>query len=130
MKNKYFKSFILTLLLLSPALIFSQNKSSNKEAFNIKLKVNGLPKDSSIFLAYYYGDKQYIKDTAKVDATGSFAFSGKEALPGGIYMAVLPGRKYFEFIVKEQSFGMETDTSDYITNMKIKGSTENALFYD
>ncbi|HEX8548870.1 MAG TPA: thioredoxin-like domain-containing protein, partial [Cytophagaceae bacterium] len=130
MKNNHFKSLFLLFLLLSPAVIFGQNKSSGKDAYNIKLKVNGLPKDSSIFLAYYYGDKQYIKDTAKVDANGSFSFSGKEALPGGIYMAVLPGRKYFEFILKEQFFGLETDTNDYVANMKIKGSSENTIFYD
>jgi thiol-disulfide isomerase/thioredoxin len=97
-------------------------------AYSIKIKVKGL-KDTVVYLAYHYGDKQYLKDTARVDSKGSFTFDGKEVLPGGIYMAVLPDKRYFEFIVSEQFFSLETDTSDYVRHMKVTGSVENKLFY-
>ncbi|HXA01669.1 MAG TPA: redoxin domain-containing protein [Cytophagaceae bacterium] len=97
-------------------------------AYSIKIKVKGL-KDTVVYLAYHYGDKQYLKDTARIDSKGLFIFDGKEALPGGIYMAVLPDKRYFEFIVSEQFFSLETDTADYVRHMKVTGSAENKLFY-
>lgn len=97
--------------------------------YEIKLTIKGL-KDQNIQLAYYFGDKQYIKDSARVDGNGKLVFKGEEVLPGGVYIAVLPSRKYFEMIVdKEQKFSMETDTTDLIASMKVKGSNDNELFY-
>lgn len=123
MKNAL-TSFVLTVCF-SVACV----SSSFGQGYSLKLRVKGL-KDTTCYLAYHYGDKQYLKDTAAVDKNGYFTFEGKEALPGGIYMAVLPDKRYFEIIVTEQSFSMETDTSDYIMGMKVKGSEENKLFYD
>ncbi len=98
--------------------------------YEIKVNVKGLS-DSTCQLAYYFGDKQYIKDSAKADAKGNLIFKGQEDLPGGIYMIVLPGKKYFEMIVdKEQHFSLESDASDLVTNMKVKGSKDNEIFYD
>jgi len=114
--------FIIFLLL--PFSIVAQ-----KTAYTIKCKVAGL-KDTTVYLANYYGDKQYIQDTVKVDSQGRFTFSGKESKPGGIYLVVLPGKKYFEFIFTEPNFSLETDTLDYVKNMKVKGSVENQLFFD
>ena len=36
--------------------------------------------DTTCILAYYFGDKQYAKDTAEIDANGSFLFEGSETL--------------------------------------------------
>jgi thiol-disulfide isomerase/thioredoxin len=77
--------------------------------YEIKVTVKGLS-DSTCQLAYYFGDKQYIKDSAKADTKGNLIFKGPEDLPGGIYMVVLPGKKYFD--------------------MKVKGSKDNEIFYD
>jgi thiol-disulfide isomerase/thioredoxin len=98
--------------------------------YEIKVNVKGLS-DSTCQLAYYFGDKQYIKDSAKADAKGNLIFKGQEDLPGGIYMIVLPGKKYFEMIVdKEQRFSLESDEADLVANMKVKGSKDNEIFYD
>jgi thiol-disulfide isomerase/thioredoxin len=98
-------------------------------AYAIKIRVKGI-KDTVCYLAYHFGDKQYLRDTARVDSKGSFVFDGKETLPGGIYMAVLPDKRYFEFIVSEQFFTLETDTADYVRHMKVTGSEENKVFYN
>ena len=98
--------------------------------YAIKIKVNGL-KDTVCYLANYYGDKQYLKDTAQVDKKGNFTFEGNTKLEGGIYLIVLPGNKYFEAIItNEQHFSMETDTGNFIAQMKIKNSAENTVFYE
>jgi thiol-disulfide isomerase/thioredoxin len=100
------------------------------KGYEIKVNVKGLS-DSTCQLAYYFGDKQYIKDSAKADTKGNLVFKGDEDLPGGIYMVVLPGKKYFEMIVdKEQYFNLETDNADLVANMKAKGSKDNEVFYD
>ena len=98
--------------------------------YKFTVKVNGIV-DSTCYIGHYYGQYQYVDDTAKANAKGEIVFDGKEALPGGIYFVILPKKKYFEFIVnKEQVFSLETDTADFVKNMKVKGSNENKLFYD
>ncbi|MBO9698698.1 MAG: DUF5106 domain-containing protein [Sporocytophaga sp.] len=103
--------------------------SEGQPTYSFKFKVNGLS-NTSCFLAYHYGDKKYLKDTAKVDAEGNFTFEGNNPLDGGAYLVVLPDKSYFEIIVNEQNFKMETDTADYVKNMKITGSEENTIFYN
>ncbi|MEP7170239.1 MAG: redoxin domain-containing protein [Bacteroidota bacterium] len=101
------------------------------QGHQLKITVHGVPKDSMCRLANYYGDKQYLQDSALADAHGTVIFHGDQPLPGGIYLYVLPDHKYFEMVVdKEQNFEMETDTGDYVKGMKIKGSKDNTLFYD
>ncbi len=125
------KTFGKTTLVLFLFLFFQHSFAANPPGYSIKIRVKGL-KDTTCYLAYHFGDKQYLKDTAKVDAKGNFTFEGKKPLEGGIYMAVLPGKRYFEIIVSgtENNFSMETDTADYAKNMKVKGSEENTIFYE
>src|SRR6185437_2319907 len=124
------KNFCKTALALWAILLVQFSFAANPPGYSIKIRVKGIH-DTTCFLAYHFGDKQYLRDTAKVDAKGNFTFEGKE-LPGGIYMAVLPGKRYFEIIVSgtENNFSMETDTADYSKYMKVKGSEENILFYN
>lgn len=99
-------------------------------SYNITIKVNGAP-NTKFLLGYYYGDKQYIKDSATTDAAGKMVFKGKEQLQGGIYLIASADKALlFDFIVTEQNFSLETDTLDYSGNMKVKGSDENALFFE
>ena len=101
-----------------------------QSGYEIQIQVDGFSQNEA-YLAYYYGDKQYIKDTASA-AKGSFTFQGEEALDGGIYMVVMPpSNKYFELMVdKDQHFTVRTDTVDFVANMKIEGSKENVIFYE
>ena len=82
-------------------------------------------------LACYYGDKNYIKDSAKANAKGEVIFAAAEKYPQGIYLFVPPSKKYFDFVMDDvQNFSLETDTVDYIKHMKVKGSDENKFFYE
>jgi len=115
--------FTLVFFVASLSGLFAQ------EGFDIGVKVKGFDA-SEAYLAYYFGEKQYIKDTVQ-SSDGTFRFKGEEALDGGIYLVVLPPTNtYFELIIdKDQHFDVETDTSDFVKQMKIKGSSENELFY-
>jgi thiol-disulfide isomerase/thioredoxin len=105
--------------------------SVSAAGMNIKLTVKGL-EGSNMILANYYGDKQYVKDTFDFDKKGSITFKADTMLPGGIYLAVFPalGNRYFEFVISESAFSLETDTFDLTAHMKVTGSEENRLFYD
>ena len=119
------KRFFLSLILCTAAFA-----AKAQSGYNIKVKFTGL-KDTVAYLGNYYGDKQYLQDTSRIDKNGLVVFSGKEKLPGGLYLVVTPRKTYFEIVVdKEQNFSLETDTADFIGSMKIKGSTDNELFYE
>ena len=131
---------LLLLLLICFVFIYSNAFSSvngdkttdTKDSYTIKVKINGI-KDTICMLAYYYGDKKYIRDTVKVDSKGNCVFKSDTSINGGVYLAVLPNKTYFEFIIagkNEHNFSLETDTSNFIEKMKVNGSVENKVFYD
>ncbi len=109
-------------------LMFSNIVAQSQSGYQIKGTVKGVA-DTTCMLAYYFGDKQYAKDTADIDANGSFFFKGNEPLKGGIYMIVFPEGKYAEIIVSEQRFSFTTDISNLVGSMKFKNSKENDVFY-
>jgi peroxiredoxin len=115
--------------LLFFSLIFSSVAVAGNGA-DIKVKIGGL-KDTICFLAHYYGDKQFIVDTGRIDHNGRAVFKTKEKLPGGIYLIATPSKKYFEIIIdKEQDFSVETDTLDLMNHVIVKGSQDNTYFYE
>ena len=116
----------LLLLLLVPAFSFGQLKNGYEIAITIKDL-----QDSTLFLAYHLGDKQYIKDTIRLDNTGHAIAHGKEVLPQGIYMIVLPGRKYFEILISDdQHFSLTCSYKDFFNTLKFTGSDENSAFIE
>ncbi len=118
---------LFAALTLLPALAFSQ-----KPGYQIKVKIDGY-QSKEAYLGYYYGDKQYLKDTAFVEADGWMYFEGNEALPGGIYLVVMPpDNQFFQLLLDKnnQWFSAETKAPDFTGNMKIKGSSDNEQFYE
>lgn len=121
------KKFITVKLSLLLAIsVFSQPKNN----YEISVSISGL-RDSSIFLAYHFGDKQYVTDTTVLDTRGNGVFSGKEKLSQGIYMIVLPGKKYFELLISDdQDFSVSCSYNDYFNTLKFTGSDENNAFVE
>ncbi|MCS6935749.1 MAG: DUF5106 domain-containing protein [Chitinophagales bacterium] len=119
------KKTILCVLMTGLALSLAAG------GMNIKITIRNLANQEMI-LANYFGDKQYVKDTFKFDSKGNLVLKADTMLPGGVYLAVFPvmGNKYFEFIVAEPTFALETDTTDFVGKMKVTGSLENTLFYE
>lgn len=118
------KYFVFVLFSLFPAVLFGQLKGG----YEIEITLDGLP-DSTVFLAYHLGDKQFIKDTLKLDKSAHGFYRGKESLPQGIYMIVLPGKKYFELLIStDQFFSLRCVYNDYFNTLIFKGSDENSAF--
>lgn len=123
--NRYI--FLFTILFFSISK-FTQAESKN---YNISIKVEGIKNDFGI-LAYYYGDKKFVKDTLRFNDKSIAEIKGEKDIKPGVYLVVFPtnNNKYFEFIINETSFQIETDTSDFVSKMKSKNSLENKIFYE
>jgi len=101
---------------------------AGQDAYNINITVKG-NENSFISIAYHLGDKQYIKDTLKTDASGATRFSGQPALDQGLYMIVMPDNSYFEVIISDdQIFEISCTSSDFQATLKFSGSPENTAF--
>ncbi|NJL76407.1 MAG: DUF4369 domain-containing protein [Saprospiraceae bacterium] len=112
--------------------LFFTSISFAQDAHQIKVKIENF-EQKELYLGYFYGDKQYIKDTTQVGQDGYFTFSGKDTLPSGIYLIVLPpDNNYFQLLINEneQKFTIETALPNLSENPKIKGSPDNQLLYD
>lgn len=127
MKHVITKTLSLIIIFISSHLF-----AGNPEGYNIKITAKGLKPESTCQLARYYGDKQYIVDSTKINEKGEAIFKGAEKWPQGIYLFVPPGKnKYFDFVMDiNQDFSIETDTANFIKSMKVKGSEENKFFYE
>lgn len=121
MMKKVFSAVVV--LLLTTSTFYAEKGTT------IKIKVKGL-KNKTCYLAGYFGNKQYYKDTATTDANGICVFERTPAFEGGVYSFVESNRLLFEIVVNEASINMETDTIDYVGNMVINKSEENKIFYE
>ncbi|MEI6749243.1 MAG: thioredoxin-like domain-containing protein [Bacteroidota bacterium] len=117
---------IIDLVLLASTTLFGAPKGYR---FNVRLKGNA---DSIIYLAHYYGNKQYLDDTAKLDKNGIYAFEGTEKLQSGMYVVAGEKKnKYFDFFVsEEQHIEFQCDPADISGSMRVKNSDENIIFFE
>src|SRR5690606_20834445 len=145
-KNKFYFCYCLTfvslkkrsILMLKKLLFLSffgafavMSAQSLQEVTNYeyKFKLNGL-KDSECYLGYHFGEKQYVKDTLKVNSKGEVTVKGKDTLQGGMYMLITPDKKWLDFVVSEPSFSIEFDVNDPAGTVKSKNSVENQIWFD
>lgn len=122
--QKYFLLIIFSFIFFSTGVLAS--------GYRIEVKIVGFEEDE-LYLAYYYGNNQYIKDTAYAGTEKNFVFTGEEALPAGVYMIVIPpNNNYFEILVdeNEQKFSLRTGVEDLGSNVEIFGEApQNRLFF-
>jgi thiol-disulfide isomerase/thioredoxin len=114
------KISLFIFLVMTTSVIFAQN--------TLKFKIVGA-KDTTIFLANYYGNKLYYSDTAKCNANGEVTFSTKKKFDPGMYAVVLTG-KFFEVVVNNENIYMESDRKDLPGKVVVKQSAENKVFYE
>lgn len=122
------KRILLWLWIAFPIFALAQEKPGN---YHIDIKIKGL-NDSVIYLANYYGDKTFLVDTAFRKGKNNFLFEGQKKLGGGIYIVVGQAKNsIFEFLIADsQELKFDSDMEQLIEKMKVKGSNENALFFD
>jgi len=100
------------------------------KGYRISVKVDGLT-DGDLLLAYHFGDRQYLKDTARMVQPGIFVFENETRLDPGMYLVVVPGQKFFEVIVdKNQHFSIATKMDEFVEKTTFERSPDNDAFYE
>jgi len=99
-----------------------------QDAYTLQFNVKNFD-DSVAFLAFRYGNKNMLQDTAVVKG-GKVVFTGKKQLPGGVYSLINQKKEFlFEFLVdKEQNFSVSADSKDLMNTVKYSGSKLNDQF--
>lgn len=119
-------------IILTLSLVFFTFNLWAQEGAEIKLKLTNF-EEKAVYLGYYYGDKQYLVDTATIDKKGEFVFKKDEAYKGGVYLFVLPpDNRFIQVLLTkgEQHFSVEADGVKLSEGIKFKGSPDNTLFYE
>lgn len=124
------KPFLILSIFIASCLSLFLHAQQGFTNYSYKFKINGL-KDTVCYLGFHFGEKKFVRDTARINAKGEVEFKRKnDTIPGGIYLFVLPNRRWFEFVINEPSFSIETDTVDLVGHAKAKGSVENQIWFD
>ncbi len=112
----------------SPLLLFATIACA-QEKRHLEFHIAGTARDS-LYLAGYYGNKLFYTDTAVADANGTVVFQRAKGYTSGVYAVVLPGSKFFEFLVNESEVVMETDAMNLKAHLTVKNSHENQVYLD
>lgn len=117
--------YSLLCLLLISLNVTAQDK------FKITIKLDGLT-DSTLLLASYVGDKQFVVDTAIADKQFTYKFEGDSLLPEGMYIIASSGKaKLFDFIVSgKQNIVITGDKSKLPGSLKSKYDDENRILFE
>jgi hypothetical protein len=128
-KNTLKEYIMKNIILVSIILLFSGNLNAQKKGHSISLNVPQMANEE-FYLAYHYEEKQFIADTLTFNNKGQLMIQGDENLPHGVYLAVFPKlkNKYFEFIVKNQYFGIELPDTNNFDNVIFSNSLDNEIF--
>lgn len=121
MKNRY---IVLFFLLFTSFSLFSQNN------YKIDFEIDNYENDT-LLLAYFYADRQLIKDTIIADEQGFFTYTGNDTLESGVYILMFfPARDYIQFIINknEPYFKVKGDYKN-LARPQFEGSIDNELFY-
>lgn len=110
--------------------ITSSGFLNGQPGHSITVTVDGTT-EATIRLAYHVGNQQYVRDSLVADNDGRCNFTGADRLPPGVYMIVLPGNTFFEFLVGEdQHFDISCDAKNPGETLLFRGSEENQRFLD
>lgn len=98
-----------------------------QEKRRLEFTIEGTAHDT-VYLANYYGNKLYYADTAVANAKGVTVFNRPSGYKAGVYAVVIPGPKYFEFLVNEPLVVMKSDTAALNEHLSVVQSGENKTF--
>lgn len=122
------------LFLILASLISLTAAAQTKSGYTIDFNVKGL-KDTTAYLAYYFAEQTYVRDTAKVNSKGEFVFTGNTSLPQGWYFLVLNKLKLIDIMIgPNQHFSIATDTAGLKRPVEngvvFKNDIDNKLYYE
>lgn len=100
------------------------------KGYSIAVEVNGM-RDSTMLLAVYSGEKQFVIDSAVLSENGSAIFAGDEPLEPGMYLLVMNRSALFDMLIsgdESQHFSVSVD-GKRLNPPVFSDSPENTSFY-
>jgi peroxiredoxin len=110
---------IILFISLAPSLLSAQG-------YKIETMVHNST-DTVAYLGHHFATQRYLDDTVKV-VNGRAIFEGDKTLIDGIYFYYTPAN-YFEFLIEDQHFTLETTAPNFTKSMKVTNSKINDGFY-
>ena len=87
-------------------------------------------KDTTVYLANYYGDKILRVDSVRINHDGAWVLSRSKVQKEGLYLFYLNDKNYFEFLIgNDQQFSIEADFASSPQN-KYSGADETVAFHE
>lgn len=124
-----FAIFTLTLNFIQ-SFLFGTALFAQADSCHLKFQIKGFT-EGKIKIIGVYADQNYFLDSAFLDKEGKFEIRKKEIIKPGYFYVILPDYTNFHLIIdKEQHFSMNTEKSDLIGKMEVKGSIDNTLLYE
>ncbi len=121
-----FRQSALIILFVAGILLSGQKPIAPGK---LKLKIKGI-KDTTVYLANYYGNKILKVDSVRLNHEGAGFISNSKGEREGLYLIYLNEKNYFEFLIgKDQQFSIEADFNNSRLN-KFIGSEETIAFHD
>jgi peroxiredoxin len=115
------------VILMVTGILLSAQKPMMKCQIGIKMK--GL-KDTTLFLANYYGDKILKADSVRLNHEGAGMLEREKLYKEGLYLFYLNDKNYFEFLMgNDQQFSIEADFKNSTQN-KFNGAAESVAFHE
>ena len=130
----------VTFQIISFALIFSllacgqtNNQAApggSAENPDIHITVQNPPATGSAYLVGVEAERQFIIDSALIDAKGMIHFKRTTPYPQGLVYCVVGNANFPLLIAEDQTFSMTTAAPDFIGTMEVKDNRESELLYE
>jgi peroxiredoxin len=118
-------TILFTSLLLLGSAVFAEIKG--EKPFQVKVTLDGI-KDSTIYLANYYGSKILKVDSIRLDHQGGGVFTKSTKRPEGIYVIYMNKDNYFDFLIgSDQTFSITTSFTSQ-AKRNFSGAVESEAF--
>jgi peroxiredoxin len=105
--------------------VFAEIKG--EKPFQVKVTLDGI-KDSTIYLANYYGSKILKVDSIRLDHQGGGVFTKSTKRPEGIYVIYMNKDNYFDFLIgSDQTFSITTSFTSQ-AKRNFSGAVESEAF--
>lgn len=120
----------ISVLSLGIWLVMALAAPAQTNGYEIKVLVPGMQQGMSKLVGSV-GDRNFLADSAVVNAQGQAVYQGKTPLAGGLYYLIFPDNRNVQLLLdKDQHFTLQAQTSDLVGTMQVEGSVDNSLLYE
>ena len=99
------------------------------QEYIVEATIKGI-ENQECYLGYYFGDKQFVRDTVIASSSGYVKFKSYEPLNHGIYLLVMEDMTWIEIIVASPYVSFHANKQDLLSSIVFQNSNQNTQFYE